>query len=319
MCPTCMNVIPVHELGKISEAHIIPKAAGGKLKTFICKDCNSKFGSKQDKWFGDILNIANNPNSSILLTAIKDGYFEIDGTKVNGTWKQEQNGNFSFYIHVNRNSPQKIDLVNKKFGERPPKINLSIPMPILRNQRLIDVGFLTAAYLMWFGLLGYSWALQSHLDIVRKQIKDPDKEIISSKFLITAKSMDWEPWIGLVTLLGDIVPVFGLKRHLVILPPRDRPNYYESLGKFETDIGFSDIKPLNLPNKATYGPPLAILFENRLIVYAAPSKESEKHAHAILFTNDSNEGKILRPVEKKEFDQLRKQKNAKYLNIKVTD
>ena len=171
---------------------------------------------------------------------------------------------------------------------------------------------------MWFRLLGYSWALQGHLDIVRKQIKNPDEEIISSKFLITAKSMDWKPWIGLVNLLGDTVPAFGLKRHIVVLPPRDRPDYYKSLGKFETDISFSDIKPLNLPEQAAYGPPLAILFENRLIVHAAPSKESEKHAHAVLFIGDSNEGKILRPVEKREFDQLRKQKNAKYINIKVT-
>jgi hypothetical protein len=319
MCPTCFQVIPIADLGKISEAHVIPKKAGGKLKTFLCKNCNNKFGSKQDKWFGDIINIANNPNLSIFSSAIKDGYFEIDGIKVNGTWKQEKDGNFAFYIHIDRNSPETNELINKKFGNKPPKIQLAVPMPILRNQRLISVGFLTAAYLMWFGLLGYSWPLQTHLDMIRKQIIEPEKEILEPKFLLTVKSANWKPWIGLVTLFGDTVPAFGLKRHLVVFPPRDRPNYYDSLKKSETDINYSDIKPLKLPDKPFYGPPLNILFENRLIVFATPSKEAEKHVHTILYTNDSTEGKILRPIGKEKFEKLKKMKNAKYVNIKVPD
>jgi len=249
MCPTCMQVIPVSDIEKISEAHIIPKAAGGKLKTFICKDCNSGFGSKQDKWFGDIINIANSPNPSILSTGIKEGYFEIDGNRVNGIWKQDPTGGFSFYIHVDRNSPQQIAPVNKKFRDNPPKINLSIPLPILKNQNLVSIGYLTAAYLMWFGLLGYSWALQEHLEKIRKQITEPENEVIPRKFFVNVKSANWEPWIGLVTLFGDTVPAFGLKKHLVLLPPRDKPNYYDSLRTFKSEINLSDIKPLQLPNE----------------------------------------------------------------------
>ncbi len=317
MCPTCMKVIPLVDLGKISEAHIVPKAAGGRLKTFICHDCNSKFGSKQDKWFGDIINIANDPNLSVFSSAIKDGYFIIDGIKINGAWEQEQDGNFSFYIHIDRNSPQTNELINNKFGGKPPNIKMSVPMPILRNKRLVDIGFLTAAYLMWFGLLGYSWSLQSHLDRIREQITNPDKEIVDSNFLLTAKSANWEPWIGLVSLFDDTVPAFGLKSHLVVLPPRDRPNYYESLRTFEADVNLSDIKPLKLPDKPFYGPPLNIIFENRLIVHTKPSKNAEKLSHTILYTNDSDEAKILRPIEKENFDRLKKMENAKYVSIKV--
>ena len=172
MCPTCMRVVPVTNLSEISEAHIIPKSAGGKLKTFVCKMCNSKFGANQDKWFGEMIRIVNDKNASILSTGIRDGYFLIDGLKVNGHWEEGQDGNLSFYIHINRNSPDINEMVDKKFGKNPPKIQLSVPLPILRNQQLIKVGYLTAAYLMWFGLLGYSWALQSHLGSIRNQIKN---------------------------------------------------------------------------------------------------------------------------------------------------
>jgi hypothetical protein len=57
ICPTCFSKIPIKETGSISEAHIIPKAAGGSFKTFLCCKCNSLFGSHQDKWFGEFIKI----------------------------------------------------------------------------------------------------------------------------------------------------------------------------------------------------------------------------------------------------------------------
>ena len=64
---------------------------------------------------------------------------------------------------------------------------------------------------------------------------------------------------------------------------------------------------------------MAIVFENRLIVHVAPSKNSEKHLQAILYTNESNEGKILRPRGEKEFNELKKLKHARYVDIDLTD
>ena len=315
LCPTCMKTFSINDLGKISEAHIVPKAAGGQLKTFICKDCNSKFGSKQDKWFGDIINIANSPNASILSTAIKEKYFEIDGIRYNGSWKQESEGKYTFTIHLNRNPPDTKKLLDERFLKKPPKMRLSIPLPILKNQRLIDIGYLTAAYLMWFGLMGYSWALQDHLGFVRRQILNPDKEIITSKFLLTVKSANWEPWIGLITILGETYPAFGLKKHMVILPPRDRPNIYEAIESFDTDVNLENIKPFKPYSKPKYGPPISIIYENRLIVYAKPSEHAEKSAITFYYTKDSNKGLLLTPTEKEKFEELRKRDDAKYIRI----
>jgi hypothetical protein len=279
--------------------------------------CNSKFGANQDKWFGEMIRIVNDKNASILSTGIRDGYFLIDGLKVNGHWEEGQDGNLSFYIHINRNSPDINEMVDKKFGKNPPKIQLSVPLPILRNQQLIKVGYLTAAYLMWFGLLGYSWALQSHLGSIRNQITNPKKEIIDSKYFFTVRSVDWAPWIGLISLFDNVVPAFGLKKHVVVLPPRDRPNYYDSLQRAETNVNLSDIKTFKIPNKPFYGPPVFVLYENRLIVCSEPSKNSVNEVQTVLFTNDSNKGKILRPIDKEKFDELKKMKNARYVSIKV--
>ena len=170
MCPTCLAKIPIKNVKEISEAHIIPTAAGGELKTFLCRKCNSLFGTKQDKWFGELVKLYQNDKPSIYAASIKEKFFMIDDIKVNGCWEKDENHNFSFTIHKNRNSPEVNRLIKDKFYCSPPKTSLSFPLPLLRNQSLINVGFLTAGYLMWFGYLGYSWVLQQHLDIVRKQI-----------------------------------------------------------------------------------------------------------------------------------------------------
>jgi hypothetical protein len=75
-------------------------------------------------------------------------------------------------IHTDRTSPAALSEVqcraaNNAIGE------ISIPMPILENRHLIDVGLITAAYLLWFRELGYSWALQRHLDPIREIILNP--------------------------------------------------------------------------------------------------------------------------------------------------
>jgi len=319
MCPTCMKVLSIKNLNKISEAHIIPKAARGNLKTFLCKDCNSIFGSKQDKWFGEQINIANSPGASVFSTSIKDKFFEIDGKRFTGTWRKELNKEIILDIHANRNSPKDIEYITNKLNSRLSKINFSLPMPILRNQHLIDVGFLTAAYLMWFKLLGYSWVLQDHLEIIRHQIRNPEQEIIESKYLFNTKTTNWKPWIGLLKLLDDVVPVFGLNKHLVVLPPKDRPKYYENLKKFKAEINFSDIKILKFSETIMEIPPIMILFEERLIVYAKPLKNAEKKLQAVLFTKDWDRGKVLARIGKEEFDELRKQDNTKYVKIDIND
>lgn len=315
MCPTCMKVIPIINLGEISEAHIVPKAAGGKIKTLICKECNSRFGAKQDRWFADFINIAHSSNPSPFSTGIKDKYFKIDGEKINGSWKLNPDGGFSFYIHDNLNPPQTIESIDKKFRNNPQEIELSAPLPIIKNQKLVSVGFLTAAYLMWFGLLGYSWAMQPHLDKIRKQIINPEKDTIPKKYLATVDSADWIPWIGLVTLSGDTVPAFGLTDKLVFLPPKDKPNFYESLRVSEFSVNLSDIKPLQLPTKPDYGPPLIIVFKNRLIVYASPANNSKKKSICIHFTDDSDKGRILRQIEEEDFNTLKKKKNVRCTHI----
>lgn len=116
ICPTCLKKISINEVNLISEAHIIPKSVGGKLITFLCCDCNSLFGTKQDKWFGDVIDTKFISPKSLLYTAYKKTYFIIDGLKVNGRWEANKEGKLCFIILKNRNSPEVNLLIHEKFS-----------------------------------------------------------------------------------------------------------------------------------------------------------------------------------------------------------
>ena len=145
MCPVCTELYDVGDKNNITDAHIIPESAGGKELTLLCRSCNSKLGSKQDKWFSEFLNIIMDEGKTILSAKSKSKYIEVNGVKVRGDIREEEDGNIGVYLYKNRNPPGKIDEII--FGS---ETSLSFEIPLSKNQHQVEVGFLTAAYLMWF-------------------------------------------------------------------------------------------------------------------------------------------------------------------------
>src|SRR5690242_17886164 len=75
LCPTCLTWVPLSDVDNITEAHIVPAAAGGRHRTILCRRCNSLFGAGRDKWLGEYLRIFRNENPSILHAQEQKGYF----------------------------------------------------------------------------------------------------------------------------------------------------------------------------------------------------------------------------------------------------
>jgi len=196
LCPICLAQIPLREKNKITEAHIIPKAAGGKLKTYLCCNCNSLLGAKQDKWFGEYMRLASQEKSSIFETKIKDGGFWIEGVRVNGRWEYDRNRGLSFTEIVQQNPPHINEKVGKIFSSRPSKMDIKVSFPLLKQETMIRLGVLTAGYLMWFRLFGYSWVLQSHLQPIRDYILTSAPDTPKTWAVFGLEKFRWKPWIG---------------------------------------------------------------------------------------------------------------------------
>jgi len=314
MCPVCLKVKDLEiSLKEITKAHIFPQYARGTLATFLCKKCNSDFGSKQDKWFGDFLHLKAN-NMHPLQSEKKIGYFEVDGVKVNGQFIIPDDGPIEFIIDQRRNSPVVFDKVISDISHTSNKIEFSIKSLIHDNSGLVSIGFLTAAYLYWFRKLGYSWVFQSHMDKVRQQILEPEKKIISTSFLLHTSGVPFDsPWIGAIDILDDSAAVMGIYNYLVVFPPASNRILYEELLNRINEVGVSYERFIDdgkLPVN-----PIGLAYRNSLLVFPDCFKDSEMDPVVIYFPGDGQPHQLMRKISREQRDEMKTQKNTTGIEV----
>lgn len=131
---------------------------------------------------------------------------------------------------------------------------------------MIEIGYLTAAYLMWFRALDYSWVLQSHLNTIREQIMNPEKDVLRTRFSAYCRQVNWPPWIGLVTISDEIALAAWLENTFVLFLPMDGPDLYSKLGGDFTGKVTKNIFPLQVRRQACYGRAICLAFNNRMLI-----------------------------------------------------
>jgi len=222
-CPACLRDLPVENFGNadvnkaISEEHIIPDAVGGKHTTFLCKRCNSSFGHNQTKWLVEWIKL--NEGGALFPTNPKKQKARIraNGRKINGSMHLAEGGELEFYTDRKRTNP--IDYDAHWRDPKPSEITIEYSMPIFSNEETLRVGYLTAAYGLWFKNFGYSFVLQSNLDAVREQILHPERSVIDWNYLIEVPTREIEePGVGLMRFGGDYFPIAVIYDHIVLLP-----------------------------------------------------------------------------------------------------
>lgn len=222
-CPTCLKDLPLRnsshleEHNRITEEHIIPESVGGKLTTFLCKGCNSFFGSKQTRWLAEWIELNEGKAPFPVNPKKQRAKLTSRGLMTNGSLKLAEDGAIEFTSDRERSNPRHHDELWK--GPRPAEISVSFSIPVLQNEHALRVGYLTAAYSLWFKCFGYSWVFQRALTAVREQLLNPEQDIIRWNYLIEWNSREIEtPSVGLAKIDDQIFPFAHIYDHLVLLP-----------------------------------------------------------------------------------------------------
>lgn len=317
VCPTCLTKIPLSKASQVSEAHIVPEAAGGSLRTYLCRDCNSAFGAKQDKWFGEYVHLRQE-NKDLLETRVKANYFEIDGVRCGGTFIADRQSGFKFFIDRSRTAPKALEEIERRVrAEGFDGAKLTIPIPLIANQAFLDVGFLTAAYLLWFHEFGYSWVFQDHLAIVREQIRSPEKQIIQGKYTVRCEELySDQPWVGVVRHQREIVLVAAIADRLVSLPPVDRPglpfsDLSQPAGKFTASY-----RRFDLYQQHRFEGPLAIAVEDRFLVMPDVLLTRSAEGHVVMFPKLTDDPFIMDFVSDDEYERISNLSNVVVVKAK---
>ncbi len=314
MCPVCLGIIPLKETSRISKAHIFPKYAKGNLLTVLCTKCNNDFGSKQDKWFGEFLHLIEN-NKHALQSRKKTGYFKVNGIKVNGQYDMLDDGPIEFTIDQSRNPPNVFDRVINDLSQRPRSIEISIHSPLQDNFRLVSIGFLTSAYLYWFREFGYSWVFQSHMNSIRQQILEPEKEIIPNAFLLKTRDTTFAtPWIGAIDVFDNSAAVMGVHNYLVIFPPANNRFLYEELlsKANETEVAayerFIDDGKISVE-------PIGLAYRKSALIFPDHFKDAEMDSVMIYYPGGGQSPQLISKISKEQKDAIKKRNGTVGIDV----
>lgn len=316
ICPTCLRHYPISRPKEISNAHILPRAAKGTIKTYLCRSCNSRFGAGQDKWFAEYLNTNFKPNP-VMSATHQDGSFTANGLRVNGRYEVAADGTLQFLIYDNRNSPQTIKQAlaiaeRERLGG---SLEIRFGVPILRNKQLIESGFATAAYLLCFHELGYSWVLQQHLDPVRQQILHPQIGHLPKSFLSPAPGLPSEPpWIGIGYWHGGVAVVAVLGGCAVLFPPPGTPDFYDAISD---QAGLElRVRRINFnPQLRSIGP-VSMLFGSKPVVLP-DTWRSGQELQTIYFPTDGSPPRAMSRITDAEYEKLREHPGAVEMRVDV--
>ncbi|MGH2664843.1 HNH endonuclease [Flavobacterium sp.] len=229
-CPLCTQYYGEDKYEQLTLEHNPPNSLGGKDNILTCKQCNNSSGSKIDSEILLALNeldlMGFKPNASLKTRLYNQSTGE---NGVNATVNLDSEGKFIINISPANNPAVKDAFLNSfeyEYNSGLPlisnfesaglsqKLNFEFKKPNKRNERLASIGLLKIAYLIGFEKLGHAFVVGKHMELIRSQIKYPEKEIISKPFWIHNNYTDDLLGVNIITKpkeLKSFLIVFDLQ------------------------------------------------------------------------------------------------------------
>ena len=236
VCPLCLHGFTEEQAPALTREHVPPHALGGRRLVLTCPDCNNIAGHDVDSHAAEIDRVRDffrrKPGNPYSVRYQAEG-----GIDVNAEAKWSADGALSIAGLPDSNPPGATDRLNVELtrrwreGEGWPTATLSVRFRNSVSLRRASVSWLRAAYLAAFAVLGYRYAFRTELDLVRKQIRQPDTPLINAFYQkVPADTADGWAIVLLSAPRWARGVAAQMGEHLVLLPYLDDAGtYYERL------------------------------------------------------------------------------------------
>jgi len=188
-CPICGRGfgIGATETGDLTIEHVPPRATGGKPLLLTCAECNSQAGHKID------FHAANESE----INRFTSFFSSQDDTLKHCTLQMEEENIvvelskkeklISIKVIGNCNNPITLEKLNHHFVELQRSgtwdgHTFSITKAFKLDLRILHLSYLRTAFLLLTAWLGYRFAFDHRMEVIRKQILNPDQNIMSGEF-----------------------------------------------------------------------------------------------------------------------------------------
>ena len=276
ICPTCMNIINVKDTDKITLEDVPPESVGGKPILVTCAKCNNGMGGgKLDCYLHNellVYHLIKHPENTTYKAT-----FTLNGVKIKGRARLEINsGKPKWHFTIDANDRVNYSNFREELENNWDGCNLQVDFNITSTKRMDEysnISILRSAYLMAFVKMGYMYILPEHLDKVREQIQNRDKNILGSSYLV-GREIDMMPeeiegvYYGIVNDVRCVLIIMNLQLkekyatiHKVVValpnPGESAMSLYSKLEKMEatktvsiiSEVGQLPIKPIRTAEK----------------------------------------------------------------------
>lgn len=265
---------------------------------------------------GELLHIMRSERSSFLEAKTQRGHFEIDGVRMAGRYGRATDGAIEFTVWEDHISPEAKKALYE-MAEKPPGYRqwvVKIPAaPVFEHTALAKIGFLTAGYLLWFRELGYSWALQEHLDIVRRRIQGRTFDLLPKSAVVAVRHAGDEPCIGFVTIDSEVALAASFGPMMCLFPPADRPDFYGRL-PLAVDGLAGQLKKGHYGHRHGPAQPVGVIFGDRLVI--APDVFSPSDSPLIYADPAGGPNRLLHPVNSADLERIKSRPGSRGVRVK---
>lgn len=223
-CPICGLGYPESSAIKgddLTLEHVPPESFGGKPILLTCRNCNSLSGytldvsvssKKKFEYFGRIVHGQEKGTIPFAMLSLGDIQIAVSIQRENS---------FDIRPLEMANAPTILEkyqrhLMNSS-GNKGKDLKFNLSTSYKYNNRSFKLSYLKSAFLMVFAWLGYRYAFDPRLNVVRQQVQEPESNILGTKFWIEGNG--GMP-LNKIMLLTCPLPVFlvSFSDYCIVLP-----------------------------------------------------------------------------------------------------
>lgn len=223
VCPICLRIFPRKMIERITRAHVIPEALGGRVTTITCSDCNNKIGQTIESHEAlrvrevGAMSGATDDTLNVTLEVYDSSGFR---SRVTATMNAGVHGEqpMSFRVVSKASDPREVLRLQRWITQKSVDGHHDWHLNVSGRQRGAwergRLTYLHAGFLMLFYTFGYEWALDPCTEVIREQLMKPQERLL-------------EPILPKLGDLPDEIPDFSvhivrepeeLRGFLVIMP-----------------------------------------------------------------------------------------------------
>ena len=192
LCPICGRgyLEQAAITGELTLEDVPPRSIGGKGLLLTCSDCNSNAGCNIDFHIKNHIDL--NTFSKIVLGKAKNekafGDILINGQSFPITIERTDDST-EIRLLGSSNDPEKVRWLKQYMSDISDSGNwngfkFNISKTVKFDLRHMKIAFLKSGFLLVTALLGYMYAFNEKLAVVREQIRNPEKDLLGTTFWV---------------------------------------------------------------------------------------------------------------------------------------